>query len=93
MALIAKLITSKKSNRGVFLQQNVSTENVPYSYLKIPLYVTNKGVSIIDIVGSQVIYAFQKKNDSFSIGKIRFTKLIKKGKKKGFYIKGKFIEI
>lgn len=95
MSIIASLITNPRTGRGVFLQQSVSSEHVPYSYYRVPLQILSfkVGINIIDIVGSKVIWAYQTKKDWTVGGMTRVSKLVIRKGKRGFWVKGKFIKI
>jgi hypothetical protein len=59
--ITAVAITEPRRDRGIFLQQMVSTEEVKPLYFKSPLYGTNEGVAVVDIVGSTVLYFLNKR--------------------------------
>lgn len=91
----------KRKDRGIFLQSNNSTEIVDPVYFKAPLYSTNEGVAVIDIIGSKVVY-FLNRRDGFldynvygNSPKIRFAKIYynKKGLKGWNDSRGRFHKI
>lgn len=74
--IISRLITGKRTHRGTFLQQNITEEEVPSVYFKTPLYGTNEGVAVVDIVGKKVLYYLnrrRKKGKEWSGGSLDYN--------------------
>lgn len=59
--ITARAIQCRRTNRGAFLQQKVSTEIVPPLYFKSPLYGTNEGVAVVDVIGTAVLYFINRR--------------------------------
>lgn len=95
--LATAIVTGKKTNRGTFLQQNVPTEEVPVGYFKTGLAVyemskKGKRVILIDAFGGRVLWGFETKKYSYNVGMVRFSTVVCKKGKRGFMVKGKFIQ-
>lgn len=86
-----------KGERGTFIQSRNANEQVTAGYFRTALMVCqlsrHKRVIIVDIVGSKVIWAFEKKYNSYQPGIIRFCNLISCKKGTGIIVRGKFIKI
>lgn len=91
------IITGKKTNRGTFLQQNVSSEVVSAGYFKsgLAVYELSKNgprVILVDAFGGRVLWGFESKKYSYNVGMVRFSTVVCKKGKRGFMAKGKFIQ-
>lgn len=60
--ITATAITEKFHNRGQFLQPTNSGEEVTGLYFKTPLYGTDEGIAVVDIIGSLVLYFLNRRN-------------------------------
>ena len=99
MSIVARQINiaRTKGERGTFIQSKNPNEQVTAGYFRTALIVCqlsrHKRVIVVDIVGSKIIWAFEKKYNSCQPGIIRFSNLISCKKGSGFIVRGKFIKI
>lgn len=52
----------------------------------------NQRIVVVDVFYGCVLWGFESK-DGYSAAKTRFSRMVKKGKKEGFYVKGRFIQL
>lgn len=95
MAVVGRLLQFARNGKRIkvpLLKQKDSKEEVTYGYFRVPLYITDQGINIIDVFGSTVIWAYQKKNNKYTCGMTRFGKLKVQNGKRGVIVRGNFIE-